>query len=128
MTVDNTTDHCTAVPQPPDGVFIQYELSVNSACGNGNDVTVRVTVDQDTDCKDLMSALSMKESDNCSRKSMKMKRCSLIDPDIDSEKKVCRLRCRCANSADSCLLLIYSRGLIQNTPEMKICEIGIETP
>ena len=80
MLVNDTTDNCTAVPQSLDGVFVQYEFSVNSACGNGNDVTVRVTVDQDTDCNDLASALSVKEADgNCSRNSMKMNRCSLMD-------------------------------------------------
>ena len=129
MLVDDTTDHCTAVPQSLDGVSIQYELSVNSACGNGNDVIVHVTVEQDTDCNDLVSALSVKESDdNCSKNSVNMKRCSLITSGVESDKKVCRLRCKCADSTDSCLLQIYSRGLVPNPPEIKICEIKIETP
>ena len=129
MLVDDATDHCTAVPQSLDGVSVQYELSVNSACGNGNDVIVHVTVEQDTDCNDLVSALSVKESDdNCSKNSVKMNRCSLIDSEVNSGKKVCRLRCKCAESADSCLLQIYSRGLVPNPPEIKIFEIKIETP
>ena len=86
--VDGTTDHCTKVPQSTDGVIVQYELYVNSTCGNGNDVTVRLTLDQDTDCYDLVSVLSMRELDNeCSRNSMKMKRCSLMESDVDSGRK-----------------------------------------
>ena len=59
--VDGANNYCTKVPQSLDGVSVQYELSVKTACGNGNDVTVRVTVEQDTDCNDLVSALSVKE-------------------------------------------------------------------
>ena len=118
-----------AVPQSLDGVSVQYTLSVNSACGNGNDVIVQVTMDLETDCHDLVSALSMKESDdNCGKNSVKMNRCSLIDSEVNSGKKMCRLRCKCAYSSDSCLLQIYSRGLVQNHPDIKICEIEIGTP
>ena len=128
MLINDATDHCTAVPQSLDGVSVQYQLSVNSACGNGNDVTFGVTVEQDTECHDLVSALSVKESDDdCSRNSVNMKRCSLIDSEVDSNKKVCRLRCKCADSADSCLLQIYSRGLVPNPSEIKICKIDIES-
>ena len=124
---DGSTDHCTALLQSTDGLSVQYELSVNSTCRNGTDVSVRVTMDQESDCNDLVSALSVKEADDdCSRSSVKMKRCSLIESLVDSDKKVCRLRCKCADSADFCLLQIYSRGLVPNLPEIKICEIEIE--
>ena len=127
--VDGSRDQCLTVPQSPDGVSIHYELFVNSQCGNGRDVIVKVTMDLNADCNDLVSTLSVKESeDNCSRNSMKMKRCSLMESIVDSDKKVCRLRCKCADTADSCLLQIYSRGLIPNPTEIKICEIQIETP
>ena len=127
--VEGTSDHCIRVLRLPDGVSVHYELSVSSACGNGNDVTVRVIMDQESDCNDLVSALSVKEShDNCSRNSVNMKKCLLIDTLVDSDKKVCRLRCKCADTADSCLLQIYSRGLAPNPPEIKICEIQIEMP
>ena len=127
--VDGSRDQYNTVPQSPAGVSIHYELSVNSQCGNGRDVIVKVTMDLNADCNDLVSTLSVKESeDNCSRNSKKMKRCSLMESIIDYEKTACRLRCKCADSADSCLLQIYSRGLIQNPPEIKICQIHIETP
>ena len=127
--VDGNSDHCIAVPQSLDGISIQYEVRVNSACRNGHDVTVIVIMGLETDCHDLESALGMKESDNnCSRNSMNMKRCSLIISEVNSGKKVCRLRCKCADSADSCLLQIYSKGLAPNPPEIKICEIQIEMP
>ena len=128
--VDGTADNCTALPQSPDGLSVQYELSVNSACGNRNDVTVHATVDNKTDCNDLVTALSMKElKDDCSRNSMKMNRCTMIQGLVvdTSGKKICRLRCKCAESADYCVPQIYSRGLVQNPTEIKICEIGIET-
>ena len=126
--VDGIKDNCIAVPQSLDGVSIQYELSVKTACGNENDVIVHVTMDLDADCHNLVSSFSVKESeDNCSKNSMKMNRCSLIDSGVGSDKKVCRLRCKCADSSDSCLLQIYSRGLVQNPPEIKICEIEIGT-
>ena len=125
--LDGTTDHCTTVPQSTGRLSVQYELFVNSACGNGNHVTVRVTMEMDDDCNDLVSALSVKEADDdCSRNSIKMKRCSLIESVVEFDKKICRLRCKCADSADSCLLQIYSRGLVPNPPEMKICEIEVE--
>ena len=125
--VDGSRDQCVTVPQSPDSVSIHYELSVNSQCGNGRDVIVKVTMDLNADCSDLV--YSVKESeDNCSRNSMKMKRCSLMEFIVDSDKNVCRLRCKCADTADSCLLQIYSKGLIPNSPEIKICEIQIETP
>ena len=89
MLIDDITNHCIEVSQSLDGVSIQYELSVKSACGNGNDVAVRVTMDLDADCNDLVSALSMTEADdNCSRNSIKMNRCSLIDSEVNSGKKV----------------------------------------
>ena len=111
--VDGSRDQCVTVPQSPDGVSIHYELSVNSQCGNGRDVIVKVTMDLNADCNDLVSTLSVKESeDNCSRNSMKMKRFSLMESIVDSDKNVCRLRCKCTSSADSCLLQIYSRGLV----------------
>ena len=59
---------------------------------------------------------------------MNMKRCSPITSGVESDKKVCRLRCKCADTADFCLLQIYSRGLVPNPPEIKICEIEIEMP
>ena len=127
--VDGSRDQCVTVPQSPDSVSIQYELSVNSQCGNGRDVIVKVTMDLNAACSDLVSSLSVKEAeDNYSRHSAKMKRCSLMDSIVDSDKTACRLRCKCADSADSCLLQIYSRGLVPNPPEIKICEIQIETP
>ena len=51
--VDGATEECTAVPVWPDGVSTQYELSINSTCGNGNDVIVLVTIDQEDDCKEM---------------------------------------------------------------------------
>ena len=126
--LDGAIDNCAALPQSMEGLSVQYELSVNSACGDGNDVTIHVTVDTYTDCNNLVSALSVKESDDdCSRSSMKMKRCSLIES-FKSDTRVCRLRCKCADSADSCLLQIYSRGWIPNPDEIKICEIEVKTP
>ena len=86
-------------------------------------------MDRESDCNDLVSTLSMKESDDdCIRNSMNMKICSPIDSEVEIDKKVCRLRCKCADTADSCLLQIYSRGLVPNPPEINICEIEIETP
>ena len=127
--VDGLKDHCTAVPQSVDGLSVHFELSVNGKCGNGEDVIVEVTMDRESDCNDLVSALSMKESDDdCTRNSVKMNRCSLINTGVEYEKKMCVLRYKCADSADFCLLQIYSRGLIPNPPEIKICEIEIETP
>ena len=127
--VDHSIDHCVFVPQSPDGLSVQYELSVNSACGNGIDVTVHVTMDQRSNCTDLVSALSVKEADDdCSTNSIKIKRCSLIDSVVDFDRKVCRFRCKCADSGDSCLLQIYSKGLVPNPPEIKICEIEVVTP
>ena len=127
--VDGNTDNCTAPPQSPDGLSVQYELSVRRACGNGTDVTIRATVDNKTDCNTLGSVLSVKEDDDdWSRNSIKMNRCTLIQVVIESDKKVCRLSCKCADSADSCLLQICSRGLVPNPPEIKICEIEVEIP
>ena len=83
-------------------------------------------MDEEYDCNNLLSALSMKETDAaCSKKNMKMKRCSLIDSLVDFGKKVCRLRCKCADSADSCLLQIYSRSFVPNPEEIKICEVEV---
>ena len=127
--VDGIKNHCTAVPQSVDGLSVHFELSVNGKCGNGEDVIVKVTMDLESDCNDLVSALSMKESDDdCTKNSIKMNKCSLMDSEADSNKNVCRLRCKCVDSAHPCLLQIYSRGLIPNPPEIKICEIEIETP
>ena len=50
-----------------------------------------------------------------------------MDSEVDSDKRVCRLRCQCADTTDSCLLQIYSRGLVPNPPEIKICKIDIES-
>ena len=127
--VNGIKDQCAAVPQSVDGLSIHYEFSVNSKCGNGENVNVKVTMDRESDCNDLVSALSMKESaDNCSRNGMNMKRCSLMKSEADSNNNVCMLRCKCTVSANPCILQIYSTGLIQNPPEIKIFEIEIETP
>ena len=97
--VDGSSDVCINIPQPPDGVSVQYELSVNSQCGNGHDVIVSLTIHQDADCHDLLSAFNIIESGNdCSRKSMNIKKCSLIHSVTDSDKRVCRLKCKCADT------------------------------
>ena len=127
--VDGNTENCIKVPESMDGLSVRYQLSVYSRCGNGNDITVGVTVDNKTNCTDLVSVLSVKEADDeCGRSSLKMNRCLLINVIIDSDRRVCSLRCECADSADSCLLQIYSRGLVSNPPEIKICKIDVLTP
>ena len=127
--LDGIKDQCTVVPWSVDGLAVHYELAVGSRCGTRNDVTVKVKMDLNADCDDLVSALSVKEGDDdCGRNSMKMNRCSMVESVVDSDRRVCRSRCKCTDSADSCLLQIYSRGWISNNPEIKICEVEIEIP
>ena len=50
-------------------------------------------------------------------------RCEITSTDVINEKTTCSMRCECADSADQCLVHLYS-GL--NEVDVQICEMQIE--
>ena len=45
---------------------------------------------------------------NCGNNSVKVMRCEMIESDVDEGNRVCSLKCKCAESAESCQVQLYS--------------------
>ena len=46
--------------------------------------------------------------EKCGKNSVKMMRCEITESDVDHGNRVCSLKCRCADSAKSCQVQVYS--------------------
>ena len=119
---DGDTDTCVTI-QPQDGAVLQYELSVNKTCSHDNTGSVKVTAAIETNCYDLESMFVTEGSEEkCGKNSVKMTRCEMTESAVDDGNRVCSLKCKCADSANSCV-----RSIQMYTPmkamDVQICEL-----
>ena len=129
--LDDDTNTCVMI-QPRGGASLQFELTVNSACGVNDNINVNVTVGMETACDDLISVLFTKNSENqCNngnRNNVRLNRCGIVQSGIadDSGKRVCSMKCKCADSAGSCDIQVYSySGVASNQQNVRLCEISV---
>ena len=97
-----------------------YDLSIHRHCAQP-EVAVLITAQNSTVCAELANAVFMEKFSRCSDGNPYYVGCDLI-AEIQSAdgKRVCEMRCKCADSADQCMIHILS-GI---TPkDMGICEI-----
>ena len=119
--------------QPRGGASLQFELTVNSACGVNGNINVNVTVGMGTACDDLISVLFTKNSANqCSysnnRNNVRLNRCEIVRSGVadDSGKRACSMKCKCADSAGHCDIQVYSySGVAANRQNVLLCEISV---
>ena len=95
-------------------------------CGDGYNINVKITVDQNTECHKLNSILGTGDDYGDCKNTVKIKRCQVTEPTVKMDKRVCKLKCKCSNSANQCQIQIYSLGLTQNNQEIKLFEISMQ--
>ena len=130
--LDDDTSTCVMI-QPRGGASLQFELTVNRACGVNGNINVKVTVGMETACDDLLSLIFTKNSENqCNnsnnRNNLRLNRCEIVRSGVadDSGKRVCSMKCKCADSAGSCDIQVYSySGVASNRQNVRLCEISV---
>ena len=123
--IDNETNTCITIPQKKTGATKMYELSIYGNCSIGSEVTLNVAMESTGTCNDLRYVIVMaKLNAGCSDLNNHFKVCHVTDL---CGTNVCSVKCKCTNSADQCLINLYS-GLKATTPPVNICEIAIQLP
>ena len=124
---DGSTNTCARVTQSPDGVSVQYTLSLNSVCGDKNQIKIQVTMEIQSDCADLINMISVEETSKCGnayKNSMSVKKCKVTGSAVEQEKRVCGLECKSADSANQCLIHLHS-VFNKNIGDVDVCEINM---
>ena len=130
--LDDDTSTCVMI-QPRGGASLQFELTVNRACGVNGNINVNVTVGMKTAYDDLLSLIFTKNSENqCNnsnnRNNLRLNRCEIVRSGVadDSGKRVCSMKCKRADSAGSCDIQVYSySGVASNRQNVRLCEISV---
>ena len=98
-----------------------YELGVHGNCTQPQ-ISVQVTTDKLTTCEEMRDAVFMQKT-GCNNVSPQYGICDVINEKQTDGKRMCAMRCKCAESADQCLIHIFS-GI---TPkDISICEINAD--
>ena len=117
--VDGNMSTCLTLQQPQAGARIQTSFSVNQDCRNGLNIQINVNVNDATQCPKLLSIIVVeKPGASCS----KLRKCQEIDSLTVEGTGVCRIRCKCADSAHFCRVHVINE--IDST-KLDICEIYI---
>ena len=130
--LDDDTNTCVMI-QPRGGASLQFELAVSRACGVNDTIYVNVTVGMETTCDDLISVIFTKNSENqCNnsnnRNNILLNRCEIVRSSFadDPAKRVCSMKCKCADSAGSCDIQVYSYlGVASTQHNVRLCEISV---
>ena len=121
--IDGNTSSCMVVPQKTYGPNLLHVLSLHGNCTTESDVTLDVTMETTATCNDLRSVLVMaKPGSECNIFGDHFNVCDVLNTNQLGGKNVCSLECKCADSAEQCLIHVYS-GLDITTPDLSICEI-----
>ena len=116
---DGDINTCAPGPFQNKMRFRHYQIGIHDNCIKP-EVNVSVAVDNSTTCDDVRGAIfSEKPHSGCNDK--RFGACTFTgENQFVRNKRICSLRCKCAESADQCLVHIFS-GI---TPkEMSFCEI-----
>ena len=120
--IDHNASTCSLVPFGNSvTVSRHYELGIHGNCTHP-EVAVLITGENSTKCAELRYAIFMeKPRSDCSDDNPHYGVCDIItERQATDGKIVCAMKCKCAESADQCLIHIFS-GI---TPkDMSICEI-----
>ena len=97
-----------------------YDLSIHRHCAQP-EIAVLITVENSTACAELADTVFMEKLSGCNDANPYDVGCDLIREMQSAEgRRVCEMRCKCADSADQCMIHILS-GI---TPkDIDICEI-----
>ena len=120
---DNST--CAPVNHAtPDGAVLQYSYSVKSKCIENDNFRLRVTMDSIEPCWYLMAVFfTERAAETCNTKeSYLLRTCTAIESEVEYNKSICTLSCKCDNSSDQCFLWVYS-GMRPDIPEFRVCNL-----
>ena len=112
--VDANTSTCLDPQQ--EGIYIQSSLLVYDGCRNEIDVNLNVTVNYQTQCKELLGMIFVEIP---SMACLNVLRCQEINSVIKERHRICGIECQCPDSADQCLIHLI------NEINVEICEIII---
>ena len=97
-----------------------YDLNIHRHCAQP-EVAVLITADSSTTCTELADAVFVEKFSRCSDANPYYVGCDLIAGMQSAEgRRLCEMRCKCADSADQCMIHILSGVTSKN---MHICEI-----
>ena len=120
--IDGDVSTSVTIPRTPEGVYEQFTIIVNDNCYQGNMFNIDVTVNLDTTCDLVRSAILIGKSSNCNR--IKLDKCSVVTSEVTSGKTKCSVTCKYADSAELCQFHLYS---VLNQQDLEIWEISTTT-
>ena len=125
LLTDGSTDTCVIIPRSDECCNAEYSVIVNGTCIHGNEFNINVTMETGSACDVMRSVMFVNKVSHCDGKSnvKRGSRCEIASTDSINGKTTCSMRCECADSADQCLVHLYS-GL--NQVDVKICELQVE--
>ena len=118
---DGDTNTCSSVPFQNKIGFRHYQIGLHDNCIKP-EVNMSVAVDKSTTCDDVRGAIFMEKSHSgCDNNGSMFAACSFTGENQSvNSKRICSLKCKCAESADQCIIHIFS-GIIPK--DISICEI-----
>ena len=120
---DNST--CAPVNQAtPDGAVLQYTYSIVNKCIDDGIFKLKVTMDSLVPCWYLRYIfVTGIIAETCGKKGSKVLHpCTILDSQIEHNRNVCTLSCKCDTSLDQCFLQIYS-GMKPGVPQFNVCHV-----
>ena len=118
---DGDTNTYSEVPFKVKTATLQYQLMIGDNCVKPQ-INLVVTIDNSTTCHDVRGSIFI-EKPHSGCHARKFSACFIM-AEKQSGKRACSLNCNCAESADQCMIYIFS-GI---TPkDISICEIKAET-
>ena len=122
--IDGDTNNCSPVPFLQGTVSRHYELGIHSNCTR-SEISVSISMETSATCAELRDAIFLeKPRSDCVDDSPHYGVCDVINENQADGKRVCEMRCKCAESADQCLIHIFS-GI--TSKDISICEITADS-
>ena len=118
--IDGDINTCSAVPIPKiKGAIPQYQIGINGTCTKNPNLIVTMGIS--ATCSDLRSALfTEKPRSGCNGVRNNFDVCDVTAEFKFYNTRQCYMRCKCAESANQCVLHIVS-GISRKS--VSICEI-----
>ena len=121
---DGSTCTCALVSKSDECCKVEYSIIVNGSCIHDNVFNINVTMVTGSVCDDVTSVMFVNKVSHCDGNVKQGSRCEVVSADVINDKTTCSMRCECADSADQCLVHLYS-GLSQ--VDVRICEMKTES-
>ena len=125
LLVHGSTDTCVIIPRSDECCNPEYSVIVNGSCIHGNAFNIIVTMETGSARDVMSSSMFVNKVSHCDGRSnvKRGSRCEITSTDVINGKTTCSMRCECADSADQCLVHLYSGP---NQVDVEICEMQIE--